>query len=128
MASTLLWQHYNITKDSAARRLGSGLGNGATIAVADLSGESVGFVWYVERGAFNRSGYILLIGVRPDLHGHGIGQALMEHAESVLRAARSPDVFCSSRISTMPRKSFMGGWAINKLVRFRTRLRPASPS
>jgi ribosomal protein S18 acetylase RimI-like enzyme len=92
MASTPLWQHYQVTEASAARRLSEGLADRATIAVAELDGEPVGFVWYVARGAFNRSGYIMLIGVKPERRGHGIGQALMEHAEARL-VASSPDVF-----------------------------------
>jgi ribosomal protein S18 acetylase RimI-like enzyme len=92
MASSPLWQRYNVTEASTARRLSDGLARGMTIAVAEIEGEPVGFVWYVERGAFNRSGYIMLIGVQPDAKGRGIGRALMEHAESVL-FARSPDVF-----------------------------------
>ena len=92
MASSPLWQRYNVTEASTARRLSDGLANGMTIAVAEVEGESVGFVWYVERGAFNRSGYIMLIGVKPGLQGHGIGQALMEHAEEILHTG-SQDVF-----------------------------------
>lgn len=92
MASTPLWQRYNVTEVGAAQRLGDGLASGSTIAVAELEGEPVGFVWYVVRGAFNRSGYVMLIGVRPDSKGNGIGQVLMEHAESILFAI-SPDIF-----------------------------------
>ena len=92
MASSPLWQRYNVTEASTARRLSDGLANGMTIAVAEVEGESVGFVWYVERGAFNRSGYIMLIGVKPGMQGHGIGQALMEHAEEILHTG-SQDVF-----------------------------------
>jgi ribosomal protein S18 acetylase RimI-like enzyme len=92
MASSPLWQRYNVTEASTARRLSDGLAQGMTIAVAEIEGEPVGFVWYVEHGAFNRSGYIMLIGVKPGMQGRGIGQALMEHAEKVLHAS-SQDVF-----------------------------------
>jgi ribosomal protein S18 acetylase RimI-like enzyme len=47
-------------------------------------------VWLVERGAFNRSAYIQLIGVRPAARGGGIGRALMEFAEA---HAQSRDIF-----------------------------------
>ena len=92
MACTPLWQRYNVTEAAAARRLNSGLASGATIAVAELNGALVGFVWYVKRGAFDRSGYIELIGVTPEQRGHSFGRALVEHAEAVL-LADSPDVF-----------------------------------
>jgi ribosomal protein S18 acetylase RimI-like enzyme len=92
MASTPLWQRYDIAEASANKRLAEGLAAGAAIAVAELDGEPVGFIWCVERGAFNRSGYILLVGVKPELRGRGIGQVLMHHAETNLPAS-SPDVF-----------------------------------
>jgi len=92
MASTPLWQRYDIAEASASKRLAAGLADGATIAVAELDGEPVGFIWRVERGAFNRSGYIMLIGVKPELRGRGIGQALIEHAEASLFASSS-DIF-----------------------------------
>jgi ribosomal protein S18 acetylase RimI-like enzyme len=60
--------------------------------VAELNGAPVGFVWYVRRGAFDRSGYIKLIGVTQERRGNSIGRALMEHAQAVL-LADSPDVF-----------------------------------
>ena len=89
---TPLWQRYNVTEAAAARRLSDGLASGATIAVAESSGAPIGFVWYVKRGAFDRSGYIKLIGVTPERRGNNIGSALMEHAEAIL-LADSPDVF-----------------------------------
>ena len=92
MAGDPLWQRYGVTEESAARRLREGFAAGAPIAVAEIEGEPVGFVWYVERGAFNRSGYIMLIGVQRDARGSGVGRALMEHAEAALFAQAS-DVF-----------------------------------
>jgi ribosomal-protein-alanine N-acetyltransferase len=92
MASSPLWRRYNVTEAGAARRLSDGLANSMTIAVAEIEREPVGFVWYVERGAFNRSGYSMFVGVEPGMQRRGIGQALMEHAEEILRAG-SQDVF-----------------------------------
>ncbi|MBI5714281.1 MAG: GNAT family N-acetyltransferase [Chloroflexi bacterium] len=84
MASTALWQRYNVTEDSAARRLQSGLDQGATILVAEIDQTAVGFVWYVMNGAFNRSGYIMLIGVEQSARGAGLGRALMREAETIM--------------------------------------------
>jgi ribosomal protein S18 acetylase RimI-like enzyme len=92
MAGDALWQRYGVTEESAARRLRAGFTSDATIAVAEIDGELVGFVWYVERGAFNRSGYILLIGVWGDMRGVGVGRALMAHAEAAL-FAQAADIF-----------------------------------
>lgn len=92
IADTPLWQRYGVTKDSIAARLAGGLDAGATIWVAEVSGEVVGFLWFVERGAFNRSGYIQLVGVRPGARGQGIGRALMEFIGSN-HATNSRDIF-----------------------------------
>jgi ribosomal protein S18 acetylase RimI-like enzyme len=86
MANTPLWQRYGVTLDSASQRLQEGLAGGATIAVAELNGSPAGFVWYVERGAFQRGGYIMLIGVDSHVRSQGVGQALMHHAEANLFA------------------------------------------
>ena len=92
MAGDPLWQRYGVTEESAARRLRQGFAAGATIAVAEIDGEPAGFVWYVERGAFNRSGYIMLIGVQGEARGAGVGRALMDQAEGAL-FTHSADVF-----------------------------------
>lgn len=86
MAGTPLWQRYGVTEASAAARLQGGLAQGATILVAEFEKRVAGFLWYVQRGAFQRSGYIMLIGVQPDLRGQGVGEALMRHAEASLFA------------------------------------------
>ncbi|MBI5305219.1 MAG: GNAT family N-acetyltransferase [Chloroflexi bacterium] len=90
VAATPLWQRYDVTEASFAERLSSGLASGATIFVAERAGEVLGFVWLVARGAFNRSAYIQLIGVRPDARVGGVGRALMEFAEA---HAQSRDLF-----------------------------------
>jgi len=90
VAATPLWQRYGITEASFAQRFEDGLANGATIYVVERAGTVFGFVWLVERGAFNRNAYIQLIGVRPAARGGGIGRALMEFAEA---HARSRDIF-----------------------------------
>lgn len=81
IAATPLWQRYGVTEASFAKRLTDGLASGATIFVAERAGMALGFVWFVERGAFNRSAYIQLIGVRPETRSGGVGHALMEFAE-----------------------------------------------
>ena len=56
--------------------------SGATVFVAERAGQVLGFVGLVARGAFNRSAYVQLIGVRPGARGGGVGRALMEFAEA----------------------------------------------
>lgn len=82
MATTPLWQRYGVTTASATQRLQNGLAEGATIAVAEQNGQPTGFVWYVTRGAFQRGGYIMLLGVASAFRKQGIGQALMAYAEA----------------------------------------------
>jgi ribosomal protein S18 acetylase RimI-like enzyme len=81
MAQTPLWQRYGVSAAAALRRFEAGLEQQAGIAVAEQDGLAAGFVWVSLRGAFERSGYIPLIGVAPGRYGGGIGQALMDFAE-----------------------------------------------
>lgn len=87
MAETPLWQRYGITQGSMLRRFELALEDQAMIAVADMEGarlgqkQPLGFVWYTLRGAFERSGYIPLIGVARGEYGRGIGNGLMDYAE-----------------------------------------------
>lgn len=90
VAATPLWQRYNVTEKSFAERLTGGLANNATIYAAERDDEAVGFVWVVERGAFNRGVYVQLIGVKPETRGSGIGRALMEF---VATHVTSRDIF-----------------------------------
>ena len=90
VAETPLWQHYHVTENSFAKRLSDGLANGATIFVAEDNKNVLGFLWFVERGAFNRSAYVQLIGVRPDKRASGVGRELMQFAEA---RATSNDIF-----------------------------------
>jgi ribosomal protein S18 acetylase RimI-like enzyme len=83
---------YNVTEESFAKRLRDGLAEGATIYTAERDGVVVGFLWLVERGAFNRSGYVQLIGVQSDARSVGVGRALMQFAEEKI-FAQARDLF-----------------------------------
>ncbi|HHW88485.1 MAG TPA: GNAT family N-acetyltransferase [Chloroflexi bacterium] len=96
MADNLLWQRYGVTMASATRRLQRGLETSATIAVAEVEERVAGFVWYVAEGAFQRSGYIMLFGVAPDMQGQGVGRALLTYAERALFAANASIVLLVS--------------------------------
>lgn len=82
MAESPLWQRYRVTLASAIRRFEQGIARQATITIAELDGGIAGFIWYDDLGAFSRSGYIMLVGVQPELRSQGVGQALMTHAET----------------------------------------------
>ncbi len=81
VAATPLWQRYGVTEESFAKRLREGIADNATIYVAESETQVLGFLWLVERGAFNRSGYVQLIGVRPETRSAGVGRGLMQFAE-----------------------------------------------
>ncbi len=93
MAVSPLWQRYRVTVESASARFTAALNDGATIFVADDGGKPLGFVWVVLRGAFNRSGYIPLIGVDAAQRGGGIGQQLLDAAEDWVRQSSAHDMF-----------------------------------
>ncbi len=91
LVTTPLWQRYGIARKAAERRFHEGWARGATIFVAVDAAKPVGFVWCEEHGAFARSGYIPLIGVRQEMRGKGVGSALLARAEAHL--AFTGDVF-----------------------------------
>ncbi|HQV70304.1 MAG TPA: GNAT family N-acetyltransferase [Thermoflexales bacterium] len=86
------WTRYEMTRDRAEKVLHDGLAQNAQILVAQADGAPVGFVWFIQRGAFHHSGYIRLIGVAESAKGLGAGKALMEAAEQAC-AAQSADMF-----------------------------------
>jgi ribosomal protein S18 acetylase RimI-like enzyme len=90
VAATSLWQRYGVTEPGFAKRLSDGLADHATLFVAERAGEVLGFLWLIARGAFNRSAYVQLIGVRPQSRTGGVGRALMQFAEA---QASSRDLF-----------------------------------
>lgn len=95
-----LWQHYGVEPQSAARRLARLVKRGDWLLVAEMVGDSepvpAGFVLFSDR-TFGDHGYIHLLGVRPDLTGHGLGAHLLEEAERRLaeQGVRSVFLLCT---------------------------------
>jgi len=108
MAANSLWQRYGVTTATAASRLHAGSASGATIVVAEVGRAVAGFVWYVAGGAFQRSGYIMLIGVDPGVQGQGIGHALLEHAEAALFAATDSIMLLVSDFNIAAQRFYRG--------------------
>lgn len=92
MSENKLWQRYGVTYEKALRRFSSADPTRDLILIAEISGAPAGFCWYVPKGAFNRCGYIQLIGVAPNKQGQGIGEALLQEAEA-LCSAESSEMF-----------------------------------
>lgn len=85
--ATPLWgERYGVTYNGVRARLESGLANGGDMYVALTGAMVVGLVWFARRGAFARSGYIRVVGVRADCRGRGVGTQLMDFVEEALFA------------------------------------------
>jgi GNAT superfamily N-acetyltransferase len=81
---TPLWQRYRLTDATARSGLESGLSRADILLVSDGDGgdgQACGLAWCMPEGAFGRSAYLRLLGVRPGYTGLGIGAALLERAE-----------------------------------------------
>jgi ribosomal protein S18 acetylase RimI-like enzyme len=87
LVATPLWQRYRLTDTTARSGLESGLGRADVLLVSDSGdedGQACGLAWCMREGAFGRSAYLRLLGVRPGYTGLGIGAALLEQAEQAV--------------------------------------------
>ena len=81
MKSSLPWTRYPISQAAARRLWWDALATAASVVVARLDGQTVGFAWYIERGGFGLGGYLKLLGVDAKARGRGVGGALLDHVE-----------------------------------------------
>ena len=81
MVETPLWQLYGLTTAKAISGFEMGMERGDWLITADAEMSACGFAWGIPRGAFGRSPYLRLIGVRADLTSGGIGTALLGEIE-----------------------------------------------
>jgi len=96
MAEVPLWKRYGVTAASAAAQFKRGIADGAHILVAEQDKFVRGFAWVVRRGAFDRSGYLKLLGIHPAAQGSGLGAQLLAAAEAHVRTeAREMILLCS---------------------------------
>ena len=92
VAAIPLWQRYGLSAAKAQALLRDALTNGDRLLVADApppNGKASGLAWCLEKGAFGRSPYLRLLGVRADLAGHGIGGILLDTLERHLAKTAS---------------------------------------
>lgn len=86
MSELPLWRRYRVTPEHASADFARAIDDGDVVLVADKQGassdECCGFAWCVPGGAFGRTDYLRLIGVRADCSGHGIGAALLSEVEA----------------------------------------------
>lgn len=81
MVDVPLWQRYGLTAERAQSDFMAGIERGDWLISADADAVACGFAWAIPRGAFARSPYLRLIGVRPDAVSLGIGGALLQEIE-----------------------------------------------
>lgn len=81
MVELPLWQRYGLTTEKAESRFAAGMARGDWLISADGETAACGFAWAIPQGAFGRSPYLRLIGVRADAAGSGIGAALLGEIE-----------------------------------------------
>lgn len=87
MITVPLWQRYGLTLHRAQAQFETALHHGDVLQVADLPDDpACGFAWGILNGAFGRSAYLRLIGVRPGSSGRNIGSELLENMEQVVSA------------------------------------------
>ena len=94
LISLPLMQRYQLSADKARAQFEQALDKHDLLLVADLRqlDRVCGFAWCLVDGAFGRSVYLRLIGVRPDCTGTGVGSMLLEEAERTAREVCS-DLF-----------------------------------
>lgn len=78
---------YFQTEESRINAVKEAIDSGKTY-VAFCGDECVGFVYYIEQGAFHAFHYIHLLTVKEDYRGRGIGRKLLEFVEAILFETR----------------------------------------
>lgn len=91
----LLATHYPWTEyDDTFKIEPDRLEDTGTAVVATVEEAFAGFAWWLPEGAFDRSGYVKLIGVHQQYQSMGVGSVLMDAAETALfDDADQSDVF-----------------------------------
>lgn len=96
-----LMQRYRLTVERAHQQFETALAQQDTVLVADIGDDTAcGFAWCLPKGAFGRSLYLRLIGVRPDVSRAGIGAALLSAAEQAALSLNTDLILLVSDFNT----------------------------
>lgn len=87
-----LFVPYGLTPDSLEKSFGAAAEGSERILLAEDDDQVLGFVWFMPRGAFGRSGYLRLLVTASAAQGRGVGSRLMDAAEVTVFAEAS-DLF-----------------------------------
>ena len=83
VGETPLWkEHYGLTSARAETLFSGAMDRKEGLLIAEEAGRVIGFAWFMLRGAFARSGYLRLIGVRAERRNSSAGAALLQAVES----------------------------------------------
>ncbi len=75
------WRIYGIEGAAVARVVMEALARGRVWTVDG----GYGWLWYIDRGGFDRDGYVRLLAVHPRYQGHGVGRFLMSRLEEEVK-------------------------------------------
>lgn len=87
LENSTLSDAYFQTEESRVNAVKEAIDSGNTYA-AFYGDECVGFIYFIEQGAFHAFHYIHLITVREDYRRKGIGKKLLEFAQTILFETR----------------------------------------
>ncbi len=82
------WASYGVTGERIHHLLKQALTQGSVW----VAGNGFGWVWYLDKGGFERAGYIRLLAVHPEHQGKGVGPFLVSQLESQVKG-KTPGLF-----------------------------------
>jgi len=80
---------YFTVEENAVATLTEGIAKGEVFVAVDADGACLGFVWFIDEGAFHGFPYLHIIAVKAAYRGKGIGQQLLRFFEETAFAEHS---------------------------------------
>ncbi|MEJ5308925.1 MAG: GNAT family N-acetyltransferase [Anaerolineae bacterium] len=89
LLNSKLGQVYFTVEQNAVATLTEGITKGEVFVAIDDDGACVGFIWFIEDGAFHSFPYLHIVAVKAAYRGMGIGQQLLHFFEETAFAQHS---------------------------------------